>query len=83
MNDDGMQYLIQYKDTKQYESVPSETVKKMWSQLLFGFFEKRILWQKAVQFIENQEQCQDIQETVNPVGDPVGIDCKYLSSLNS
>lgn len=76
INDDGMHYLVEYKDSKQHESFPSETVRKMWPQLLIRFFEKRILWQKAVQFIDNQE-VQEVQEADNPIGDPVGIDCKF------
>lgn len=47
--------MVQYKDTHDAESVRSDEVKELWLQLLIQFFEKKILWKREVQFIENNQ----------------------------
>lgn len=93
-NEDGtIEYLVQYKDAHEAESVGLNKVKKFWPQLLIQFFENKILWKRAVQFNQNDEifeynENDNIQRAAgNPIengnnqlvaGDPVEIKCEYF-----
>lgn len=71
------EYLVQFKNTSDPESIDSEKMDRFWPQELIKFFEKRILWKRMVQFGGNEELPKHDEDAFEPSNIPVAITCKW------
>lgn len=81
----GISYLLKYKNESEPVEFTSTVIRAYFPMLAFKYLENQLIWlhpKKLVQFSKNTGNTR-IVETPNPIGDPIGIQCKCTIIFSS
>lgn len=75
-------YLLKYKNESQPVEFKSNDIRAHFFPLAFKYLEKQLIWmhpRKHVRIHEPEDgMVEQIVETQNPIGDPIGIQCNGI-----